>query len=166
MKKKIKQKLTIPQTLADSIPYKKVYANGIIEIADNLYSRSYKLPPLNFNTVSDDKQIIISRKWAEFIGSFGPDVTVELTGYNQTINMMEFQQQIMIPMAEDGLNEYRVEYNNMLVEKMAGAKNNLTTHKMLSISFEAVDIVEAVEKVARFDNIVTNTMVEITQGDA
>lgn len=166
MKKKIKQKLTIPQTLADSIPYKKVYANGIIEIADNLYSRSYKLPPLNFNTVSDDKQIIISRKWAEFIGSFGPDVTVELTGYNQTINMMDFQQQIMIPMAEDGLNEYRVEYNNMLVEKMAGAKNNLTTHKMLSISFEAVDIVEAVEKVARFDNIVTNTMVEITQGDA
>lgn len=164
-KNKSSQKITIPQTVADSIPYRAVYANGLIEIRENYYSRSYKIPAINFKIESDERQMQIARSWAEFIGSFSSSDTVELTAYNETVNMDEFQKNIMIPMADDNLNEYRMEYNNMLISKMAVAKNNLTTHKILTISFPADDIIEAVDKTAQYDLAVTSAFVDIAKCD-
>lgn len=162
-KNKQTQKITIPQTVADSIPYRSVYINGLIEIRENVFSRSYKIPAINFKIESDEKQLQLAQKWAEFLGGFDPSVTIQLTGYNETINMAEFQKNIMIPMAEDNLNEYRVEYNKMLTSKMAIAKNNLTTHKILTLSFPADDVKDAVDKIAQFDMAVENAFLDIAK---
>ena len=54
--------MQFPQTNAESIPYKKVYKNGIFEIEDGVYSKTYKLPPLNFKTASTDTQQRIAER--------------------------------------------------------------------------------------------------------
>ena len=50
--------MQFPQTNAESIPYKKVYKNGIFEIEDGVYSKTYKLPPLNFKTAEDCRSMV------------------------------------------------------------------------------------------------------------
>ena len=97
--------MQFPQTNAETIPYKKVYKSGIFEIEDGLYSKTYKLPPLNFKTASTDTQQRIAEAWSVFLGSLPDDVTREITIYNQTIDIMRFQENIMIPMLLEKLSE-------------------------------------------------------------
>lgn len=155
--------MQFPQTNAESIPYKKVYKNGIFEIEDGVYSKTYKLPPLNFKTASTDTQQRIAEAWSVFLGSLPDDVTREITIYNQTIDIMRFQENIMIPMKADSLNGYRAEYNNMLLEKMSGAKNNLEAVKFITLSLPADDIEKATERFAQIDHNVIDQVSQITK---
>lgn len=162
-KSKKSKSTTYPQTNAESIPYIGVYENGIFEIEEGVYSKTYKLPPLNFKTASTDSQQRIAESWSTFLGSLPDDVTREITIYNQTIDIMKFQEEIMIPMKADSLNSYRAEYNNMLLEKMSGAKNNLEAVKFLTLSFGAEDIQKASERFAQIDHTVTDHVSQITK---
>lgn len=155
--------MQFPQTNAESIPYKKVYKNGIFEIEDGVYSKTYKLPPLNFKTASTDTQQRIAEAWSVFLGSLPDDVTREITIYNQTIDIMRFQENIMIPMKADSLNGYRAEYNNMLLEKMSGAKNNLEAVKFITLSLPADDIEKATERFTQIDHNVIDQVSQITK---
>ena len=40
--------LNVPKTAQDSIPYQGVYENGIIQINENLFSKMYVIPDINF----------------------------------------------------------------------------------------------------------------------
>ena len=140
MKTKGKKNATLtnnpmPQSVADSIPYKYVYENGIIEVETGRFSKSYFLPEVNFKTVDANRQASIAEQYSQFISSFDSSVTIEITLYNKTINIEEFQKNVFIEMKSDNLNEYRDEYNKMLQEKMVGAKNNLITEKYLTRDF-------------------------------
>ena len=136
----------IPTTIRDSIPYEKVYDNGIIEIRPGVFSKSYQLTEANFKTLDDENQWIMAEKWSKFLSSFEPDVTVEVTIYNRTLDIMQFQEDVLIPMKMDNLDKYRAEYNDMLLDKIAEAKNNLESVKLITLSTPAPDVEEAASK--------------------
>ena len=46
-KKKKDKNIHLPQTVSESIPYKYIYSNGIIEIENGKFSKSYKIPDVN-----------------------------------------------------------------------------------------------------------------------
>lgn len=165
MKKK-KKVMHIPQSVSESIPYDTVFHNGIIMNEEGIYSKSYRMPEINFRNVSDEEQLRIGTQWAEFLGIFDSDVTIQITSYNKTIDIMKFQEEVMIPMRGDKLDEYRVEYNNMLLEKMTGAKNNLHTEKYLTISCAAPNFEKAMERFAQIDHDVTEHFTLFAKHDA
>lgn len=70
----------IPKTLSDSIPYERVYKNGVIEIQSCVFSKSYILPSVNYKTRGSRVQGSMAELYAEMIGSFDPDITVEISG--------------------------------------------------------------------------------------
>ena len=45
---------------------------------------------------------------------FDSGATTKITINNRRLNKADFEQTILIPMAEDGLDKYRKEYNRML----------------------------------------------------
>ena len=158
--KKKKQKVThIPQTLQDSIPYICVAEeNGIFEIRPGEYSKSYYFQEINFRTLNNDSQVKIAQAYSTFIGSFPQDATIEITIYNKNVDITKFQDDILLKMKNDGLDVYREEYNNMLLDKLLGAKNNLETIKLLTIGLKANDMDEAFDKFSQIDGIVSENM--------
>lgn len=54
----------------------------------------------------------------------------------------DFESSILMPMRSDGLDEYRDEYNQMLIDKATGA-NGITQEKYITISAKKKDIEEA-----------------------
>ena len=118
--KKKKQKVQhIPQTLQDSIPYVQVAEeNGVFEIKPGEYSKSYYFPEINFRTLNNDSQLKIAQAYSTFISAFPQGTTVEVTIYNKNVDIMKFQDDIMLKMKNDGLDVYRDEYNTMLLDKI------------------------------------------------
>lgn len=150
-------------TVADSIPYLRVFKNGMFEVEEGRYSKSYKLPEVNFKTANDDDQRKIAETYSAFLSSFDDGVDIEVTLYNKTIDIEAFKEQVFIPMKADNLNSYREEYNNMLLNKMSGAKNNLETEKILTISINAMDQQAANDKFAQIDNTVSDDITQMTR---
>ena len=48
--------LKVPKTVQDTIPYKSMYENGICEIEDGIFSRSYLLEDVNFKIATPEEQ--------------------------------------------------------------------------------------------------------------
>ena len=63
----MKKKMHIPKTIAESIPYKYAYENGILEIREGVYSRSYRIGETNFKTKEDSDQWKMAQEYASFI---------------------------------------------------------------------------------------------------
>ena len=164
--KKQSNKQFTPKTTAESIPYLYVYQNSIIEISPGRYSKSYIFPDANFKTTSRENQIRILEEYSKFLTALDPSVDVQVTLYNKTVDISEFQEEVLLEMKPDKLNKFREEYNNMLLEKMTGAKNNLQTQKILTLTINANGIDEAAEEFAQLDMTITESMTEITKYDA
>lgn len=166
-KKKGKPKKTnkAPTDLSSTIPYLNVYKKGIIELREGVFSKSYRIGDINFKTADDQNQIQVATAYGQFLGGFEHNAQVEVTLYNKTIDVDKFKRKILMSMKDDDMNRYREEYNNMLIEKMSGAKNNLKTERILTISIEANDIKEASKKFVQIDRYVSETISTVIKAD-
>lgn len=165
-KQKKNEKTQIPKTATESIPYLHVFENGIIEIKPGVYSKSYRIPEANFRTASQQQQWNLAQKFSEFIGTIDPTVGIEITMYNKTVDISKFQEDVLFEMKLDQLNKYREEYNEMLLEKISAAKNNLETQKILTLTIETDGIDMAVDQFSQLDLIVSENMAAIAKADA
>ena len=138
---------------------------GIFETKTGEYSKSYYFPEINFRTLNNDGQLKIAQAYSTFVSAFPQDTTIEITIYNKNVDIMKFQDDIMLKMKNDGLDIYRDEYNNMLLDKLSGAKNNLETVKLLTIGIKANDLQEAFDKFIQIDGIVSENMALVTKRD-
>lgn len=144
-------KITIPKTVQQSIPYLGVYDNGIMQLDSRRYSKIYGLEEVNFCIESDERQRSIVMNYMDFLQSFGPDVEIQIVIYNKTINSAEFEQKMLIPTRNDMLNDYREEMNNLLISKMAEARNNIIHEKYVVVTIYADDIEGAKNTFSRID---------------
>lgn len=157
-KEKIQVLDEIPRSVSDSIPYRGVYKNGVIEVSPNKFSKSYKLPGANFKTSNDTNQWDLAERYAEFLNSFNNGVDIQISSYNKTIDIDDFKKKVYLEMQNDGINEYRDEYNDMLLQKMSASKNNLKTETYLTITIDAENIFIANDKFSQIDNMVSENM--------
>lgn len=155
----------IPKTVQDSIPYLGAYENGIIQVSARGYSKMYALSDINFSIESMEEQRAIFGKYSEFIGSFGPEVQMQVVVHNKSISSSEFEQNVLIGMKNDSLNEYREEMNNMLIDKMAVARNNIIHNKYLVVYIEADDIEAAKNTFSRLDSSIASGLKKLIGTD-
>ena len=80
--------------------------------------------------------------YSELLNSLDSGASTKLTIYNHRMNQSSFEQSILMPMRGDGLDEYREEYNRMLLDKATGG-NGITQEKFITISVQKKDIREA-----------------------
>ena len=154
--------LNVPKTVQDTIPYLGVYENGIIQVSEGNFSKVYKIPDMNFLIEDTEKQKEIFGNFMELLGSFGPDVHIQQVIYNKTIKPAELEQKVLMKTQNDKLNEYREEMNDMLIDKMAKAKNNIIHEKYFVVSIEADDIVAAKSNFSRLDGEIADSFERVT----
>ena len=76
--------------------------------------------------------------------------------------MEEFKEKILMNLKGEVLDEYREEYNDMLLEKITEGRNNLRRDKYLTVSIEADDIDAAVSVFNRMDAEIKSGIKKIT----
>lgn len=151
LKKNAFEKWKVPKTVQDSIPYLYVYPNGIIELTPGVFSKSYKLGDTNFKISSSQGQEKIFQDYSTMLSTFGEAVKVEMTIWNKNMDLAKFQKDVLINMQNDILNEFREEYNQMLLDKMSSGNNSLEKYKVLTLTIEAESIEDAIHTFARLD---------------
>ena len=153
----------VPKTVQGSIPYLGVYENGIFQNDENTYSKVYKIPDMNFLIEDTERQKEIFGNFMELLSSFGPEVHVQQLIFNKTIKPAELESKVLMKTQNDKLNEYREEMNEMLIDKMAKASNNIIHEKYFVLSVEADDIVTAKATFERLDREISAGFERVTK---
>lgn len=142
MIKREKEKFVIPKSVQDVIPIKAVYKDGIFLLSNNNYSKTFKFTDINYHIASDEEKKELMQGYWSVINSFGAGVTIKLTINNHKLDRAEFEKSILIPLRYDGLDNYRQEYNEMLLDK-ANSSNCIVQDKYFTVTVSKKSVEDA-----------------------
>lgn len=140
--KQDKEKFRIPRSVQQVIPIQAIWADGVFQVGRNKFTRTYKFMDINYAVASREDQEAMFLEYSELLNSFDSGATTKITINNRRLNRQDFEKVILIPMREDGLDVYREEYNEMLLEKATGS-NRIVQEKYVTVSVYKKTVEEA-----------------------
>ena len=139
--KQDKERFKVPRKVQDVIPIKRIWNDGIF-LVGNKYTKMYRFSDINYLVASREDKESMFLTYSELLNSLDSGATTKITINNHRVNQRDFEEAILMPMRDDGLDMYRKEYNQMLLDKATGG-NGIMQEKYLTISVQKKDIEEA-----------------------
>lgn len=136
-----RERYRIPRKVHDVIPINCIWNDGIFKVGGK-FAKTYRFTDINYLVASREDKESMFLTYSELLNSLDSGATTKLTIYNHRQNRANFEGSILMPMRNDGLDEYRREYNQMLLDKATGA-NSTIQEKYITVSVCKKDIEEA-----------------------
>ena len=133
----------IPRTAQQSIPFQRMFADGICRVTDNYYTKTIQFQDINYQLAQQEDQRAIFEEWCGFLNFFDSSIHFELSFMNMATDAESFEQSIRIPHRKDNFNPIRTEYSDMLKLQLAQGNNGLTKTKYITFGIEAASMKEA-----------------------
>ena len=137
-----KEKFKIPKCVQDIIPVKAIWEDGIFLVGKNKYSKSYKFLDINYAVASREDKEAMFLDYSSLLNSLDTGATTKITINNRRINKLDFEKTILLKDANDELDKYRHEYNQMLIDQAKNA-NEIVQEKIITISVYKDSVEEA-----------------------
>lgn len=115
--KQDKERFVVPRGVQDVIPIKAIYDDGIFQVGRDKFSKTYKFSDINYAVASREDKEAMFLEYSELLNSLDSGATTKITINNRRLNRADFEKTILLPLKGDALDEYREEYNRMLLEK-------------------------------------------------
>ena len=140
--KQDKEKFVVPKGVQDVIPVAAIFDDGIFKVGKDKYSKTYRFTDINYAVASREDKEAMFLEYSELLNSLDSGATTKITINNRRLNRLDFEQTILIPTTGDNLDEYREEYNKMLLDKATGA-NSIVQDKYITISINKKSVEDA-----------------------
>ena len=140
--KQDKEKFAIPSSVQQAIPIQAIWQDGIFQVGRNKFSKTFKFTDINYAVAGREDKETMFLEYSELLNSFDSGAITKITINNRRLNKQGFEKTILIPMREDGLDLYRKEYNDILLEKATGS-NSIIQEKYVTVSVFKKNIEEA-----------------------
>lgn len=133
----------VPRTAQQSIPFQRMFPDGICRVKDNYYTKTIQFQDINYQLAQQEDQSAIFEEWCSFLNFFDSSIHFELSFMNMATDVESFEKSIRIPFKNDGFNAVRNEYSQMLKTQLSQGNNGLTKTKYLTFGIEAKSMKEA-----------------------
>ena len=145
-----------PSTAQQTIPYDRIWPDGICLVNKNRYTKTLQFQDINYQLAQNEDKTAIFEGWCDFLNYFDSSIHFQLSFMNLTAGTEAFEQRIAIPLRGDADDESRIEYAAMLKNQMAKGSNGLTKTKFLTFGVEADGIKTARPRLERIETDVIN----------
>jgi len=139
--KQDKERYTVPRKVQDVIPVRRIWKDGIFMVG-NKFAKTFKFTDINYFVASREDKETMFLTYSELLNSLDCGATTKITINNRRMNRKAFEEAILLPMQDDGLDKFRREYNEMLLEKATGA-NSIMQEKYITVSVHKKNVEEA-----------------------
>ena len=141
--KKAKKDDGIPRTAQQSIPYQRMFPDGICRVRDSYYTKTIQFQDINYQLAQKEDKTAIFEEWCSFLNFFDSSVHFEISFMNMSTDAEDFEKNVRIPLQKDEFNPVRNEYSQMLKSQLAQGNNGLTKTKYLTFGIEAESMRQA-----------------------
>lgn len=139
--KQDKERFIVPRGVQQAIPIRTIWPDGIFRVG-NKFSKSFRFEDINYAVASKEDKEAMFLSYSELLNSFDSGATTKITINNRRLNKADFESSILIPLKGDRLDEFRREYNHMLLDKANGS-NSIVQDKYVTVSVMKKNIEEA-----------------------
>ena len=144
------------QSAQDTIPYERMYPDGICRVTDKLYTKTIRFQDINYQLAQNEDKTAIFESWCDFLNYFDSSIKFQLSFLNMTANTRDYESSIHIKSQEDDFDSIRTEYTQMLHNQLAKGNNGLMKSKYLTFGIEADSIKIAKPRLERIENDLWN----------
>ena len=145
-----------PHTAQDSIPFERMYKDGICRLANGRYSKCIEFEDINYQLAQPDDKTAIFEALCDMYNSFDASIGVQLSLISRHANKDDFKSSITIAPQNDDFDSIRAEYTEMLQTQLERGNNGLIKTKFLTFTIEAKDIKSARARLARIETDTLN----------
>lgn len=142
LRKQEKEKYKVPRRVQDLIPIRRIWEDGIFQVGSQ-FSCTWKFSDINYQVASLEDKKVMFLDYSELLNSLDSGSTAKITTNNRALNRASFEQSVLMPMQSDRRDEYRREYNGVIMSK-ATTGNGIVQEKYLTITVPKKNIEEAV----------------------
>ena len=140
---KAKRDDDIPRTAQQSIPFQRMFPDGICRVSDRYYTKTIQFQDINYQLAQQEDKTSIFEEWCGFLNFFDSSIHFELSFMNMATDMESFERRIQIQPRQDGFDDVRQEYSQMLRQQLERGNNGLTKTKYLTFGIEAESMKQA-----------------------
>ena len=126
-----KEPFKVPSSVQDTIPIKKIWKDGTFQVG-NKFSRTFRFTDVNYSVAARDDQLAMFLAYCELLNALEIGATTKITINNRRMTKSSFARNL-IPHTDDGLDEYRDEYNSMIMDA-AIRGNGILQEKYITVS--------------------------------
>ena len=146
----------IPRTAQQSIPFQRMFPDGICRVSDNYYTKTIQFQDINYQLAQQEDKTAIFEEWCSFLNFFDSSVQFQLSFVNLATDAGDFEKNIRIRHKFDGYDDIRDEYSGMLKTQLSQGNNGLTKTKYLTFGIEAASMRQAKPRLTHIQTDVVN----------
>ena len=135
-------KFRIPRSVQDCIPIRRIWADGIFQVGHQ-FSKTWSFTDINYSIAGKEDKTAMFLDYCDLLNALDSGASAKITLYNRRINKEEFERSVLLPLKQDGLDNYREEFNEMLRAQVAESNNSIVRERYLTISVVKRNIEEA-----------------------
>ena len=140
----------------DTIPYQRMYPDGICRVTDKLYTKTIRFQDINYQLAQNEDKAAIFESWCDFLNYFDSSIKFQLSFLNMTANTKDYESSIHIKSQQDDFDSIRTEYTEMLHNQLSKGNNGLVKTKYLTFGIEVDSVKIAKPRLERIENDLWN----------
>lgn len=140
----------------DSIPYQRMFPDGICRVTDSYYTKTIRFHDINYQLNQNEDKTAIFDGWCDFLNYFDSSIHFQLSFLNRSASQEAFTDAIKIPLQGDNFDSIRTEYTQMLQNQLARGNNGLIKTKYLTFGIEGASIKSVKPRLERIELDILN----------
>ena len=140
----------------DSIPFQRMWPDGICRTADKHYTKTVQYQDINYQLNQNEDKTAIFDGWCDFLNYFDSSVEFQLSFLNLSSAGDSFRQSISIPLQGDEFDGIRAEYTDMLQNQLSRGNNGIIKTKYITFGIDAASVKEAKPRLERIELDILN----------
>ena len=149
-------KSTVPCTAQESIPFQRMFEDGTCRVRPGYYTRTIQYQDINYQLAQQEDKTAIFEEWCSFLNFFDSSIHFELSFVNTATDSADFEKSIRIPYQQDGFDDVRAEYSQMLRQQLSKGNNGLTKTKFLTYGIEGDSMAQVKPRLEHIQNDLMN----------
>ena len=146
----------VPKTAQQSIPFDRMFQDGICRVGLDYYTKTIQFQDINYQLAQQEDKTEIFEEWCSFLNFFDSSVRFQLSFNNMATDVSDFEKSIAISHKNDGFDDVRDEYSEVLLHQMEAGNNGLTKTKYLTFGINAESMKTAKPRLIHIETDILN----------
>ena len=147
-----------PDTAQKTITFEKMFRDGICQVTHTYFTKMVEFYDINYDLLEIEDQGYILEEYSKFLNYFDPSIKFQLFLFNRHVSEQALADRFDIALQEDGFNDIREEYEQMLKNQSAKGTNGVIKSKYLIFGAECSELKEARNKLNNIEKDVIRNL--------
>ena len=148
-----KRNKTETNTTQETLPFDRMYSNGVIQIDKNTFSKTIRFSDVGYQLSKDEDKTRIFSMYCSLLNWFDPQIKFQFAFINQKMEQEAYTDKSMIEDEDPKLKQLQKEYFEFIENQRAKGNNGIIRNKYLTITIHDKTYENAVR---RLEGVIKN----------